>query len=351
MVKDYYSVLGLRGGCTQKEIRDAYRRLARKYHPDVNPNDPKSEEKFKEISEAYQVLSDEQRRKEYDGRRRREANPKADFWSTSTGSTSSSSGRVNFEDLFEDLDFDFNSRRRPHVEPRDIEQTIEITLEEADRGCTRTLTFPCNMTCSKCGGMGEVRSQASEECARCNGTGSVKTFFIPQACPDCAGLGFTRSKTCPDCKGAGTVSTTRRVTVKIPAGIGDGQKLRVAGKGSVGSNTVAGDLFVKVQYRPHSQFKVIGDSLETTCEVPFWMACMGGRIQVPTLRGKLTMRVPPGTSANRVFRLAGQGIMRRNGQRSNLLVKLQVKVPTELSSEMKDLLEQMKQLEVASGNE
>lgn len=317
MAKDFYAVLGVDRKATEKDIKSAYRRLARQYHPDVNRNDPAAEAKFKEISQAYEVLSDPEKRKLYD---RFGANWEAaqqmggDFVGADFGPfgnmggpggpfggfRTQSGGRVDpgFETIFEQIFSNFGGGREEsfNLEPRDLEKTITVSLEEIDRGTTRTLTYQTNDV---------VRTREH----------------------------------------LSTVPTTKKVEINIPRGIPNGKKLRVAGKGHAGLNGRAGDLYVEIQWAPHPKFRPKGDALEVDVDIPYTVAALGGEISVPTLRGSVSMRVPSGTQSGQTFRLAGQGIARLNGSTSDLFAKARITVPKALSDEERRLLEQIARLE------
>lgn len=303
MTKDYYAVLGVGRGATDKEIKSAYRKLARKYHPDVNPNDKSAESKFKEVSEAYEVLSDPEKRKLYD--------QYGSNWEAVSrmggqhGADFDFGGGGGFESIFENLFGGFNRTGGVNInfedfrmaQPKDVEKEVAVTLEEIDRGTTRRLTYQV---------LDAVETPG----------GSVST--IPK---------------------------THTVEVKIPAGAKDGQRLRVPGKGSAGLRGRAGDLFVVVRWAPHSIFKPVGDRLEVEVPVRFTTAALGGEIKVPTLRGSVTMKIPAGTQSGQVFRLAGQGISKFGGGRGDLMARVKIAVPKALTPEQRRLITELKQLE------
>lgn len=347
MAKDYYAILGVERNADEKAIKSAYRKLARKYHPDVNPNDKKAEENFKEVSEAYDVLSDPKKRKLYD--------QFGSNWEAASkmGENFTSGGapgfRVDFEQGvppgFETI-FDIfggGGRARTHTAiAHDVEQAVELTLEEIDKGTTRTFTYRVEDACATCNGTGSVRTSKSQPCRQCGGSGQVKGMFgFPQICPICGGQGTLDAQPCPTCKGQATLPTTKRVEVKIPAGISDGARLRVAGQGAAGSGGRRGDLYVLIREKPHAKFKRKGDDLETEVGVDYTLAALGGTTKVGTLRGTVDMKVPAGSQSGQVFRLAGQGIAKMSGGRGNLLAKLRVTVPKTLSAEEKELLQQI----------
>lgn len=306
MAKDYYALLGVGRNADGKEIKSAYRKLARKYHPDVNPNDAGAEAKFKEVSEAYEVLSDPEKRRLYDQFGPQWENASR-FGGGGTEGMNVEFGGGEFENIFENL-FGFGKRGGgvqvnfhdiQTAQPRDVEQEIVLPLEEIDSGGKRTLTY----------------QTLDAVLAR---DGSVTT-----------------------------VPGTKRVEIKIPAGISDGKKLRVPGKGATGLNGRSGDLYVVIRWQKHPTFRVQGEIVEVDMPVPYLTAILGGEISVPTLRGSVKMKIPAGTQCGQVFRLANQGIQRMNGPRSDLMAKAKIIVPKTVTSEQRDLLSKLRELEEA----
>jgi molecular chaperone DnaJ len=361
MAKDYYQVLGVPRGADPKEIKSAYRKLARKYHPDVNPNDKSAEAKFKEVSEAYEVLGDEEKKKLYD-----------QFGSNWEHAQNITGGAGNmgdfqfrvggngggFENIFEQIfanmhstgadGYDFGPQQQG-IAPKDIEKPVDVTLEEVDSGTKRSLTYQVMDACKTCDGSGAVQLRTSRTCAVCGGSGRTKGMFgISQVCQACGGSGQSDLEACPTCKGSGTLPTTKKVEVTIPAGVTDGKKLRVPGKGVMGSGGKAGDLYVIVREVPHERFRRNGENLEVDVEVPYTVAALGGEIKVPTLRGKVTMKIPEGSQSGQTFRLGGQGITRLGGKRGDLMARLKVTVPKKLSPEERKLLLQLADLQKVS---
>lgn len=320
---DYYEVLGVGRKADEKEIKAAYRKLARKYHPDVNPNDAKAEAKFKEVSQAYEVLKDPEKRKKYDqfGADFENLRPgpggAADF-TTNFGR----GGAGGFESIFEQIfsnfggEGPFGEARFNQIPPRDVERVIELSLEEIDKGTSRTLVYSVEDVCQQCKGSGTVQLNKGGQ-----------------------------RGACPTCKGRGVSAKTHRVEVKVPAGVTDCKKLRVPGRGGVGSNGRAGDLYAVIREAKHERFKRVGDDTEVEVEVPYTTAALGGDVKVPTIRGSVEMKVPAGTQSNQVFRLAGQGISKLGGGKGSLRVRTKITVPTSLSKDEKKLLEQLKSME------
>ena len=317
MAVDYYGTLGVSKRADEKEIRSAYRRLARKYHPDVNPNNPQSEARFKEVSEAYEVLKNPEKRKKYDQfgtnweQMRAPGEHFGDF-QTHFG------GGGGFDTIFEQFFSNFGGEsgvgkfRMQAVGPRDMEKRIDLTLEEIDTGTKRTLTY-----------------SVDDACKQCHGTGAVS---LDQ--------GRARA-TCPNCRGAGTTASTRKVAVKIPAGITDGKKLRVPGRGAKGGNGRAGDLYVLIRETRHGKFKRVGEDTEVEVEVPYITAVLGGDVTVETIRGCVSMKVPAGTQSGQVFRLGDQGISKLGGGRGSLRARTKITVPKKLAKDERKLLEKI----------
>lgn len=353
MAKDYYATLGVAKGADEKAIKSAYRKLARKYHPDVNPNDKAAEAKFKEVSEAYEVLGDPDKRKLYD---RWGSNWEAAQNIKTSGGTPGEGdfdfthfgGEGGFGSFFEQFMTQGRTttqqqQQRPRgVQPADVEKVVEVSLEEIDSGTKRTLTYQVNDACKSCEGTGFVRLRTTTSCPVCGGTGETKGFFgMAHPCEACGGTGTSSLERCPTCSGSGFLPATRKVEVTIPAGITNGKKLRVPGRGSTGANGRAGDLYVIISERPHDKFIRKGDDLEVEVQVPYTTAALGGEIRVPTLRGSVTMKIPECTQSGQAFRLAGQGISKLGGGRGNLMAKIRVGVPKKLTDKQRDLLRQM----------
>ena len=320
--KDYYSLLGVNREASEREIKQAYRRLARKYHPDVNPGDKSAEARFKQINEAYEVLSDKDKRQKYDqfgdqwqyadqfARARGQQTPFWDF-SQAGGAQQFHFEEVDLGSLFGDL-FRSGTRSR-RVRPRrgqDIDYPVEVTLEEAYHGTKRTISLQSERPCSGCGGTGRIQNMP-----------------------------------CSVCRGSGVVSDVKRLEVKIPTGVKDGSRVRIAGKGGQGYGGARGDLYLVISVKPHRLFERRGDNLYVEVAVPLTVAVLGGEVQVPTLKGKLALKIPPETQNGRAFRLAGQGMPHLgNSSRGDLLAKVNVILPTNLSPQEKELFKQFSQL-------
>lgn len=356
--RDYYEVLGVSREASEKDIKRAYRRLARKYHPDVNPGDKRAEAAFKEISEASEVLSDPQKRKQYDlyGH----AGPGGGFRETAGQHFGGFDfSRINFGgggfSGFQDLLSDFLGDRGagPSSGPargRDLHYSIDINLEDAVRGVATEISVPKHVGCGTCGGTGARPGTSRGTCPECAGRGSRESsrgiLRMSEACPRCGGTGAVVLSPCGTCGGRGQVFQTERISVKIPAGVDEGSKVRLAGMGEPGTNgDPAGDLYIIARIRSHPLFQRKGDNLY--CEVPITIteAALGARIQVPTIDGPAMMRIPPDTSSGRVFRLRGKGVPHlKGGGRGDQFVTVKIVVPGNLDARSQELLREFARL-------
>ncbi len=357
--KDYYQILGVPKNATQEEIKKAYRKLAQRYHPDANPGNKEAEERFKEISAAYDVIGDEHKRKQYDQVREMVA---SGFGAgPGPGAGWPGGGRVRFEDLGFDLgDLGdlfgglFGGRRgRPRAaRGADLEAEVTIAFEDAMRGTTVPVRIQGPAPCSACGGSGAAPGSSPVVCPQCRGAGEIAVnqglFQIEQTCPRCHGSGRVVERVCPTCRGTGSERRTRTFQVRIPPGVRDGARIRLRGHGEPGApGAPPGDLYVRVHVRPHAFFRRRGDDLEVVVPITYTEAALGADIQVPTLDGPVTMRVPPGTPSGKTFRLRGKGAPRRGGQ-GDLYVMVNVEVPARLSRKERELLEQLREVETES---
>jgi molecular chaperone DnaJ len=359
--RDYYEVLGVGRDASQDEIKRAFRQLAKKHHPDANPGDKDAEARFKEINEAYEVLSDPTKRSNYDAY----GNPNGPFANAGGGGAGGHAGdpfgRVfgdfggfPFGDLFGGFEEILGGRRQPDTGPRrgdDLELEIDITLEEAFTGVERDVRIPRTEQCDRCRGSGAEPGTQVTTCPSCRGTGQVRTtrstmlgsFVTVAPCARCRGTGKVIEKPCKECGGKGQVSRTRTVTVKVPAGADSGLRLRLSGQGNAGvRGGPTGDLYVVVFVRRHERFQRQGDDLILDQVVSFPLASIGGSVTVPGIDGETQMDVPAGTQPGAVLRLRGKGMPRlRSKGRGDMLVRISVRVPTKLSGREKEILKEL----------
>ena len=343
--KDYYAVLGVPKNASQADIKKAYRKLAQEHHPDANPGNQRAEERFKEVSAAYDVLGNAEKRKEYD--RVREMGG-AGFRFGGPGG-----GNVRFEDLGFDLGglgnlFDLfgqggaRGARRP-ARGADLTAEVQVGFEDAMAGTTVPLRVSGAAPCRTCGGSGARAGSQARTCPECGGSGQVAMdqgfFQVAQTCRRCGGRGQVIEDPCPTCGGSGSATETRTLRVKIPAGVEDGARIRLAGRGEAGPpGGRPGDLYVTVRVAPHRFFGRRGPNLLLTLPVTFPEAALGATVEVPTLNGAVKLKVPAGTASGRTFRLRGKGAPKRGGGKGDLLVTVEVEVPSRLSRQEKDLL-------------
>ncbi|MBL1067849.1 molecular chaperone DnaJ [Streptomyces sp. 7-21] len=363
--KDYYKVLGVPKDATEAEIKKAYRKLARENHPDANKGDARAEERFKDVSEAYDVLGDPKRRKEYDEAR-------ALFGGGGFRTGPGSGGQFSFDlgDLFGgtqgpgpggaaggfggglgDVFGGLFNRGGPgaRTQPRrgqDIESEVTLSFTEAVSGATVPLRMSSSAACKTCSGTGD-KNGTPRVCPTCVGTGQVSRgggggFSLTDPCVDCRGRGLIAQDPCPVCRGSGRATSSRTMQVRVPAGVEDGQRIRLRGKGAPGERGgPSGDLYVTVHVDKHPVFGRRGDNLTVTVPVTFPEAALGGEIRVPTLGGPpVTLKLPPGTPSGRTMRARGKGAVRKDGTRGDLLVTIEVTVPRELSDEARKALEE-----------
>lgn len=350
--KDYYEVLGVAPTASQKEITKAYRKLAREHHPDANPDNPRSEERFKEVSAAYDVLGDEATRAEYDEVRR--MGPMGGFGGGPGGFTFNPGDAQFGEGLGDLLGQMFGRGRRgpgaaTGVVPRrgaDIEADLTLDFADAAHGITTTLHLTADAQCSTCGGNGAKPGTSPQVCSQCGGRGVVNDnqglFSLASPCPRCQGSGVIIEQKCPTCRGTGVERRPREVKVRIPAGVSDGQRIRLKGRGGPGRNGgPPGDLFVDCHVAPHSLFGRDGLNLTLRVPITFTEAALGTTISVPTLDGQpVSLRLKPGTQPGSRHRVRDKGI--NNGrQTGDLIVTIDVVVPTQLSDAEREALEQL----------
>lgn len=362
--KDFYAVLGVQKGASGDEIKKAYRKLARELHPDRNPGNAPSEERFKAVSEAYDVLSDDRQRREYDEMRslfgagsfRRQARGGdvpfdfADVFSSGGGHPGGAAGRFGganqgFGDLFSSLFTGGNQGRRSNSRGRDVETEVVLSFADAAQGVTLPLTLRSPGVCDVCQGSGARLGTQPKACATCRGTGLVNSnqgaFSFSEPCRDCQGVGTTVEDKCGECRGTGGVTKTRTLNVRIPPGVMDGQRIRLAGRGEPGDRPgAAGDLNILIKVHNDEIFGRNGLDLTIALPVSYVEAVLGADIRVPTLDSAVTVRVPPGTPSGRTLRVRGRGVQRADGKVGDLLVTVEVHVPAELSAAARRRLEE-----------
>ena len=340
--RDYYEVLGVARNASEQEIKQAYRKLAMKYHPDKNQGEKAAEEKFKEISEAYEMLSDPQKRSSYDQFGHAGVDP-----NHRQGGGHAGGGFGNFSDIFDDL-FGGDSRRQKSG-PRagsDLAYNLEISLEEAVHGTEKQLKIPTHKHCGTCDGSGAKPGTTKNTCKTCQGQGVVRMqqgfFALEQTCPGCRGAGQVISDPCHTCFGNGIVKDSKTLSVKIPAGIDNGDRIRLSGEGEIGEKGgQRGDLYVQVFIKKHAIFTRDGNNLHMSVPVSFTQACLGGEIEVPTIDGHVLLKIPAETQSGKTFRLRSKGIKPlRGGSIGDLLCEVVVEVPVNLTSAQRDLLKQ-----------
>ncbi|AZR73174.1 molecular chaperone DnaJ [Anoxybacter fermentans] len=354
--RDYYEVLGVSRDADIKEIKKAYRRLAKKYHPDLNKNDPDAAEKFKEVREAYEVLSDPDKRARYDQFGHAGVGEDGGFGGFGNFGGFGDFGQTDFgfDDIF-DMFFGGSSRRhRGPTRGADLQYNLEITFEEAAFGTKKDLHIPRTETCPKCNGTGAKPGTGLKTCPKCNGRGTIQfaqqtplgRFVQTRTCDECGGSGQKIETPCPECYGRGQVRRERTITVNIPAGVDTGSKLRLSGEGEAGERGgPPGDLYVRIQVKPHKIFKRRGNDI--ICEIPISIvqAALGDEIEVPTLNGRAKFTIPAGTQPGTSFRLRGKGIPHLNGYgRGDQYVKVKVVVPTKLNNKQKELLKKFAEI-------
>ncbi|HKK53468.1 MAG TPA: molecular chaperone DnaJ [Myxococcota bacterium] len=354
--RDYYEVLGVDRGASEADLKKAYRKLALQYHPDRNPDDPSAEDRFKEVSEAYAVLADVEKRARYDrfghaGLGGAGGGPGADFGDLG-----------NFGDLFNDLFGDIfggaggrgGSRRGRGQRGADLRYNLEIELQDVLDGCQPTLKIPKMKRCETCTGSGAAAGSTPARCGRCEGTGQLvfqQGFFrVNRPCDVCGGAGEVIQNPCTDCRGTGRVEGQQTITVTVPPGVDDGARLRIAGEGEAGiAGGPPGDLYVVMRLREHPLFERDGTDLQIEVPIPFVQAALGAEIEVPTLDGRVQLQIPEGTQSGRVLRLRGKGLPplqprldpeQLKKMRGDLYVKVFVEVPSKLNARQRELLEE-----------
>jgi molecular chaperone DnaJ len=346
--RDYYDVLGVNRDASEEEIKKAYRKLAMKHHPDRNPDNPKSEELFKVAKEAYEVLSDAGKRGAYDQYGHAGVDPQAGM-----GAGAAGAGFGSFADAFGDIFGDIfgAGRQRSNVyRGADLRYNLEISLEEAARGTETRVRIPTMEECETCGGSGAKPGTQPMTCPTCGGQGQVRMtqgfFSIQQTCPKCHGSGKVVQSPCTTCNGAGRVKHQKTLSVKIPAGVDESDRIRLSGEGEAGVNGgPSGDLYVVIHIRPHEVFSREGNDLHCEMPISITKTALGGEIEIPTLDGYAKIRIPPETQTGKVFRLRGKGI---KGVRSNahgdLLCHVVLETPVNLTPRQKELLQELEEI-------
>jgi molecular chaperone DnaJ len=341
---DLYVVLGLQHGASESEIKRAYRRLARRFHPDINPGDRMAEARFRQILDAYETLIDPDRRSRYDSggsdnARERRVSGFEGFDFSSRGADYSAS----FGDLFAEVLTDRGAKTPEPERGADLHHTINLSFEDAFSGAQRPVTVTRRETCRTCAGTGLTRVSAGP-CPLCQGSGAVKSvrghMVFSRSCPGCAGTGQQRPRPCEPCSGIGQETRSETVHVRIPAGVSDGDRVRVAGKGNAGiRGGQPGDLFITVHVAPHPVFRREGDDLHMVLPVAIHEAALGARIDIPTPDGTARLRVPPGTQSGQRFRLRERGAAStRDGRRGDLVIEVRLMMPRLLDERSKELL-------------
>ena len=346
--RDYYEILGVARDSSEKDIKKAYRRVAMKFHPDRNPDDKDSEEKFKEASEAYEILSDSQKRAAYDQYGH-------DAVSGNAGAGGFGGGNGNFSDIFGDVFGDIFGGGP--ARGSDLRYNLDIDLEEAVKGTDVKIRVPTLVSCEPCNGSGAKKGSSPVTCTTCGGVGQVRMqqgfFSVQQTCPNCRGKGKMISDPCNSCHGQGLKEETKTLSVKVPPGVDTGDRIRLSGEGEAGPDGgPSGDLFVQINVRAHSIFERDGKNLY--CEVPISIidASLGGELEVPTLDGRVKLKIPEETQTGKLFRLRGKGVAPvRGGSTGDLLCRVVLETPANLTKKQKELLKQLQESFEQEGNQ
>ncbi len=338
--KDFYKTLNVSKDASQEDIKKAFRKLARKYHPDLNPGDKTSEEKFKEINEAYAVLSDPQKRSEYDS-------GSTTFEGFEGFKNYNFKETFDFGDIFGDLFNSAGKKQTPYLKGEDIYASIELKLEDAFTGVTKPMTFTRTVNCDICGGSG---AESYKECDKCKGAGSTKSskgfFSMAQGCPECAGTGKKITSICKKCAGRGKILQTDTLNVKIPVGVDNGSVVKLKGKGNAGmGGGPSGDLHLEITIKPHPFFKRQGDDIHIQLPVTFGEAAMGAKLEVPTIDGMTLMKLPSGTQSGQRLKLSGRGfISPKSKKRGDEYVEIKIVVPKDIPEKAKEAIEVIESL-------
>lgn len=354
--KDYYAILGLKRGASVTEIKKAYRKLARKLHPDVNPGDAESEQRFKEVSEAYSVLSDPKTKDQYD-RYGFVGDPNQGFGDGSPfGGFDFNATGFDFSDIF---DF-FGRQGRPQGGPgadagprkgQDIQYSMRLSFQDAIEGVTSRIRVSRSQACDTCKGRGRTPVAQPTVCHRCKGSGRESAgaglFHVQRTCPACGGTGRLMEATCHDCRGSGSKPLMDTIQVRIPPGVDNGSKIRVAGKGEAGINGgQPGDLYIVTQVDEHPLFRRVGDHIYLPFPITVTEAALGTKVQVPTIHGKTTVKIPPGTQAGQKIRLREKGIRSlRSGSNGDMFLEIEVRTPDTRDTRVRELLQELSEFE------
>jgi molecular chaperone DnaJ len=357
-MSEHYNTLGISKNANQDEIKKAYKKQAKKYHPDLNKDNPKAEEKFKEVNQAYKVLSDEKTRSQYDQfghEAYTQGQKNGGFGGGQQGGYSGfdASGFGGFEDIFSDFfGGGFGGRGRQQRGGQDLQAQVNITLKEAYTGCERTIEVTKYDVCDSCEGTG-AKDKQMDTCKTCKGQGRVLqqqqtpfgTFRTEAVCPTCQGQGKTAKEPCNKCNGNGRVRKNKSITVDIPKGVETGQRIRVSGEGEAGpAGTPPGDLYLLVQVKQHEFFKREGSTLHAEVPISFAQATFGDDVEIPTLEGSATLEIPQGTQTHTTFRLRKYGMPTVRGAKGDLHIKVKVKTPEKLTTEQKEVLKSFSEL-------
>ena len=341
MPKSLYEALGVSKNASQDELKKAYRKLVREVHPDRNPG---SEERFKEVQGAYDVLSDPEKRKQYDRFGSANGQPGA-----GAGGTTFDFGDFDLGDIFGGLFNRGGNRQQPQRGQRgnDVEVEVRVSFEDALQGVQTTVPVQLELACHTCHGTGAAPGTAPIVCPNCNGSGVVATsqglFALQQPCPQCRGMGSIVQTPCPTCRGAGRERRTKRYTVKIPAGVKDGTRIKLKGKGEAGfGGAAAGDLFVVTRVEPSKIYERRGDDLVVTVPVSFPIAALGGTVEAPTPGGAVSLKIPAGTEDGKLLRIKGRGAPRLKGDgKGDVLARVRIEVPKKMNKKQRELLEEL----------
>jgi len=351
--KDYYEVLGVNRDASEDDIKKAYRKLAMKHHPDRNPDNPKAEEQFKEAKQAYEILSDAEKRAAYDQYGHAGVDPSAA--AAGAGGFRGDAHFGDFSEAFGDIFSDIfgGGRQRSNIyRGADLRYNLEISLEQAARGAETRIRIPTMEECTACHGSGAKPGTQPTTCPTCGGHGQVRMqqgfFSLQQTCPRCHGSGKIVESPCPTCHGAGRLKQHKTLSVKIPAGIDEGDRIRLAGEGEAGVNGgPAGDLYVAIHLQPHPVFQRDHNDLHCEMPVSFTTAALGGEIEIPTLDGHAKLKIPAETQSGKTFRLRGKGIRGvRSSSTGDLLCHVVIETPVNLTARQKELLQELEAINV-----